>query len=241
MKRQPLYVFWTGDNEMSPARRSSMESMASSGCEVVLVDRHNLHDYLPREQLHPAYEYLNLAHRADYLRCYFMKRYGGGYADIKPLNASWNQALEALESDDDIWAVGYPEVGRNGVANIHASSVQLGQGAAQRLASYLRWRLMRRRYRHLIGLCAFAFKPETPLVNAWWAELNVRLDALLPALRENPARYPRERPDYTYDGKPSHYPVPWTYLLGDIFHPLVLRHRRHVRALLSPPGFENYL
>ncbi len=236
-----VYVFWTGDNAMSEARRSSLDSMATTGCEVVLVDTHNLHDFVPAQRIHPAYPFLNLAHRADYLRCYFMKHFGGGYADLKPISHSWTEAFELLESDPNLWGIGYREVNRNGVANIYASSRQLNENPLRRLSTYIRWRLMRRQYKDLIGLCAFAFKPDTPFVNEWWDELNRRLDRLLPALQKTPARHPRERPGEIYAGEASRYPVPWTYVLGDIFHPLILKYRNHMNSSLPPPGFKDYL
>ncbi|MCB1917354.1 MAG: hypothetical protein KDG52_16770 [Rhodocyclaceae bacterium] len=240
MQRQ-VFVFWTGSNPMSPARRRSLAAMAATGCEVSLVTAQNLHDFVSAEEIHPAYPYLNLAHRADYLRCHFMLRHGGGYADLKPVGASWQAAFERLDSDPALWAVGYPEIGPRGVANLYQSSLALDTGAATRARAWLQWKLLRRRHRQLIGLCAFVFRADTPLARSWWIELNRRLDRLLPALQANPARAPRERPGDLVDGMPSRYPVPWTHLLGDIFHPLVARHHRHIDRSLPAPGFTDYL
>lgn len=59
--------------------------------------------------------------------------------------------------------------------------------------------------------------------------------AIAPALAENPARVPKERPGVIYDGEVSRYPVPWTHLLGDIHHPLVRRYRRRILKVVPTP------
>lgn len=47
--------------------------------EVVVVTPGNLRQYVDP---HPAYHYLSLVHRADYLRLYLLHRYGGIYLDM---------------------------------------------------------------------------------------------------------------------------------------------------------------
>ena len=47
-------------------------------------------------EVHPAYEYLSLVHRSDYLRCELLHRYGGLYADLDTL--CWS-ALAELHAD----------------------------------------------------------------------------------------------------------------------------------------------
>ena len=80
-----IYTFWTGNNPMSESRQSHFELLKLvSGVEVVLITPNNLSEYiLPEYPLHHAFKYLSLVHKADYLRCYFMHHYGGGYSDIK--------------------------------------------------------------------------------------------------------------------------------------------------------------
>lgn len=47
---------------------------------VILVTPYNLNQYI--DNLHPAYEYLSYVHKADYLRCILLDKYGGMYLDI---------------------------------------------------------------------------------------------------------------------------------------------------------------
>src|SRR5690606_1936777 len=73
-----LYAFWTGNNELTENRLRCLESIKkNSGVPFVLVTPGNLEEYIVNEHpLHPAYEYLSLIHRSDYLRCYFMHHHG---------------------------------------------------------------------------------------------------------------------------------------------------------------------
>lgn len=230
-----LYVFWTGENPLHEAGERSLDSMKNTGLELVFITPRNLHDFIPPDRLHPAYDFLNLAHKADYLRCYFMKHHGGAYSDLKYNPTSWVEAFDALEADPAAWATGYRERAARGVADLYLSSRQLHEGFAKNLHAQLQWRHLQLNYRKLIGMCAFIFKPQTPLVDAWWESLNQRLDALYPALEKHPARYPKEVPGGIYDGEKSRYPVPWTYVLGDILHPLALDHAERLRYDLPAP------
>lgn len=235
-----LYVFWTGDNPLSENRQRSLDAMKNTGLTPILVTGRNLHDFVPEGHLHPAYRFLNLAHRADYLRCYFMKHFGGAYSDLKFNRDSWEAAFDALAADPEAWATGYREVSPRGVADIYLSSRIRKEGLAANLRAQLQWRKLQWHYKSLIGTCAFICKENTPLVNAWWDTLNQRLDALYPELERNPAKHPKELPGAVYDGEKSRYPVPWTYLLGDILHPLLYAYRDRLRYDLPAPDFSNY-
>jgi hypothetical protein len=169
-----------------------------------------------------------------------MRFFGGGYSDIKRIDDDWVCYFDHLESREDLWAIGYREIDRHGVANLYETSCQLGRGIVERELAWLRWRWMQLRYKEMIGNCAYIFKPDTKLATEWWEELNVRMDWLLPELKLNPAKYPKERPGHIYEGVVSYYPVPWSFLLGDIFQPLVLKYKNRISFILPPPDFTNY-
>jgi len=226
---------------MSDVRKASLETMVNSGLDVNVVDQNSLYEYVREDLVHPAYQFLNLAHRADYLRAFFMHHFGGGYCDVKAISESWLPALNALESTDHLLAVGYREVSRHGVANIYQSSQMVSGGSVVKFFDYVKWRWLQLNYRKLIGNGAFIFKPNTELTLSWWSELNKRLDFLLPSLERNPAVYPKERGGSVYGGKLSCYPVPWTYILGDILHPLILKYHWRVSKDLPSPELQRYL
>ena len=104
-----VYVLWTGNNKMSEKRKKCYESIKKNiGVPVILITPKNLHKYILKDYpLHPAYEYLSLNHRSDYLRTYFMHVHGGGYTDIKQTNVNWLPFFKKLESKNDKWCSGY--------------------------------------------------------------------------------------------------------------------------------------
>lgn len=198
-----IYCFWTGDNPLTPNRAAALEKIrsANAGVEVALVTKNNLNQYLiPGCPLHPAYPYLSYVHRSDYLRCYFMTLIGGGYSDIKAPTNAWQEFFDRVNDDPQVWAIGYPEKLTRDVSPVGG-----------RLE-----RDLKRNYRRLLGNGAYIFRPGTPFALAWLKEVNRRLDAHLPRLRRNPGGIWGDVPGY---------PIPWTGILGDVFHPLCLKYQ----------------
>lgn len=235
-----LYCFWTGENEIPPIRQASIDSMTNSGLKVVLVTPDSLHDYISKKDLHQSYWNLSVNHRSDYLRAYFMHHFGGGYCDIKRVDASWIETFEEIEARDTLFGGGYREIHRHGVANLHQSSQLLEESRARLALNWVRWRWLQVNFWRVIGNCAFIFRPNTPFTQLWWAELNRRLDSLAPALAANPATELKERMKTEYRGKISQYPVPWAFLQADVMQPLALRYGRRILRTLPPPDFLNY-
>ena len=81
---------------------------------------------------------------------------------------------------------------------------------------------------------------NTNITQEWHDEVVKRLDALLPQLQKHPATTPKEKPGDIINGEPSKYPVPWTYILGDILHPLSYKYRKNILRTLPTPEFKNY-
>lgn len=232
-----LWAFWTDDNPLSANRERSLLSMHNSGLELVIVNRQNIGDYVDASDIHPAYWHLNAAHKADFLRCYFMHKYGGAYCDIKTIANSWVKSYNKLIESPVLLCSGYREISPGAVANPYASSRLIGESLRRQASAYFTWKRLRARYRDLIGCGAFIFKQNSPFTHDWWFQLNNRLDHLCAKLKENPAVHPKERYGDCVNGKYSKYPVPWTYLLGDIFHPLCLKYSHRIDKELPPPAF----
>lgn len=216
-----VYCFWTGPNAMSDQRKRAYEVMVSNiGCKVVLIDETSLGSFLNAEfRLHPSYEYLSYVHRADYLRTCFMHYYGGGYCDIKPVYHSWQASFKEL-SDSSSYCVGYREVGESGVAIVPEPL----------------YGILRSNWKSLIGNGAYIFKPKTEFTFDWFHTMNDMLNVKHDLLKSHPASHPR---DY-FGSNGSKYPLAWTELLGNIFHPLCYKYRDRVLQTLSPPDFKNY-
>lgn len=205
-----IYIFWTGDNEMSENRKRCVESIISTaGVQVKLITSENLNEYILEEHpLHPAYEYLSFVHRSDYLRCYFMNYYGGGYVDIKKLRKSWKRAFDKL-NNSQAYLIGYPESNIDGSAWYSENDINLKSDL------YLYWRL-------LLGNGGYICRPHTKFTIEWMTEINSRLDKYLPLLE----KYPSNNDPYMNAG--TNYPIQWTEICGSIFHPLCLKYNKKI-------------
>lgn len=216
-----IYIFWTGDNEITPNRLEGIKSLERvSGIEVKLITPKNLPEYIKEDDPIPeAYNYLSFVHRADYLRSYFMYHYGGGYADIKTYFHSWVSAFDKLDNSD-AYVMGYPEVGFWGAAyhDIEESTL--------RNELWTHWRC-------LVGNGAYICRSHSRLTAEWHSEAKRRLLRMSDELYNHPATDPY--------GQNVDYPVKWSGLLGSIFHPLCLKYKDRLlsdKALM--PSFENY-
>ena len=224
---------------MSATRAASLDAIRRHvGVPVELISEQSLGDWLVDDApLPPAFGRLSAIHKADYMRCYLMHHHGGGYLDLKPLEADWRPAFDQLDARPELMTVGYREVSRHGVGTFGVEML----GSPRPLhAAWWRYRWLQLNYRRLIGVCAFVMRPRTPLTAAWFAGVSRRLDDFADALAAHPAAHPRDHAGFLVDGQPSDYPVTWTALLADIFHPLALRHRHHILDTLPPPSFHRY-
>ena len=212
--KKVIFTFWTNETEITENRQNSLEYIELiSQCEVILVTKDNLHEYiLPSEPLHPAYKYLSETHRADYLRTYFMNFHGGGYSDIKKATGSWLKAFDELAASDK-WINGYPEV-EGGIAYQPVNTF----------------------YKDLIGNGAYICKPNTPLTNEWYADMISLLDAKLEKLRLYPSTFPQDCSEVS-EGK---YPIGWAEMLGIIFHKVCYKYKDKLINTLPNPICYNY-
>ena len=236
---QRIFGLWTGDNSMNDNRRRGWESFGVTGLEPVLVTPANLNEWIaPGCPLHPAYPYLSLVHRSDYLRPYFMYHHGGGFADIKPQGGSWLPTLAALEARPHLYGAGYREV-RGGTVWLQNAPINgrylIGRRDVPRFAATAMTNLMRAARPLLIGNCAYYFKPRTRFAKLWLREVERRLDLVLDQLRAV------ESPDIRARfGDGSSYPLPWSSIHGDVLQPLALRHFARLARTLPRPVFTDY-
>ena len=205
---------WTGDNIMSSARQECLKQLKEiSECNVVLITKQNLHEYILAEHpLHPAYEYLSETHKADYLRTYFMNFYGGGYSDIKKTTGSWVKSFEDLRNSK-YWICGYKE--RN------AGDIAYAPNSAK--------------WNELIGNCAYISKPQTPLTKDWYNAMINFLDTKLEELKRNPSRHPQDSKE-----SGSGYPIEWNEMLGRIFHNVSYTYKEYLLNTLPVCIFRGY-
>lgn len=238
-----IFVFWFGSSTMSDQRARCFESLKNTECEIEFVDKHSLEQYiLPGHPLHRAFAHLSPVHQSDYLRAYFMHHFGGGYSDIKMTSQSWRPAFDAL-GHSDAFGAGYQEV-FGGMARFHKNRVKghvfyLGRRLPSLVALGI-YKHHKRNRKRAIGNGAFIFRPGTMFTSTWLSHVETRLTLLYPLLLENPAKNAKERPGEDYGDGPSRYPVPWSFLLGDILGPLSIKFSDRLLQVVPAPSFVNY-
>jgi len=217
-----IFCFWTGSNPITERRLFGLEQMRkNSGCKVEYITPETVDSWqTDNHPYHPAYKYLSPVHKADYLRCYFMYHYGGGYCDIKPVNTSWKPAFDLINKNTELWAVGFPEEKPDDLANIDDKVL---------------YNKMQKRYRDMIGTSAFICRPKTQLTLEWINKVHSILDTKYELLKSYPAPYPRVKNE-----EDTNYALKWTEILGNIFHPLCYKYLNRVSTFLPKPECINY-
>ena len=213
-----VFVLWTGENQMTANRARNFDRLREViEVPVVLITPASLQEWLvPGHPLHPAYKYLSLVHRSDYLRAYLMHHHGGGYIDLKAPIGSWEAAFDRAQADPTAWVTAYGEVNAKASARFPGP---MGRDIA------LYWK-------QLVGPGAMIVRSHTPFTGEWLREVERRLGSLAGRLAENPG-------DVRLGG--SGYPVSWIDLLGKVYQPLQLKYFHHIRVdndLLV--GFSDY-
>ena len=227
LKGNVVFCAWTGDNPLTPHRAEALLSIyRETCCPVLFLTPHNIGRWeLATAPFHPAYPHLSETHRADYLRVYLMHHFGGGYTDLKRTTRSWVDLFQRLRDMPDAVGLGYGEVSPEGVA-------PCGEPLESELRS---------NYRQLIGNCAYIFRRNTAFTRRWLNETHRVLDAKMPALVDHPARHPMDQFGVILpDGSQSRYPLGWSEMLGEIFHPLVYEFRDRIVQSDIAPSFQDY-
>lgn len=153
-----------------------------------------------------------------------MHHYGGGYSDIKSNTNDWRSYFEKVRNGD-AYCLGYTEISSAGVAPVG------GELEAE----------LKKNYNRLIGLCSFIFKKESNLTSEWIGETEDLLDVKLKELIENPACHPLDQFGIQLpNGELSKYPLKWTELLGNIFHPLIYKYKNQILHGSIEPIFSSY-
>ena len=218
-----LFLIWFGGLEnMSVNRKKCLDSIYQhAGIDIVLINEDNLNHWLV-EPLHPAFEYLSLTHKADYLRSYLMYFYGGAYTDIKINDFNWLKYFDDLEkSDKEI--NGYPELEGYG----HGFDTN-----------------------YLIGNCLYIFKKNSIIAHEWYNTVKNILDAKLDTLKENPGTYhpracvggiaytPNEN---TFSYAHYKYPIRWEEIHGELFHKVQYNHKHLILRTMPTINTNNYI
>lgn len=215
-----IWQFWTDANSLSNDRRAALNTQCNFGIEAkFLISDAIVHMQLEEQPFHPAYWFLSATHKSDYLRCYFMHFYGGGYADIKHYTKqnNWKACFKLLNDNPDIWIIGAEE-------HVGGSPIKTYNNAED--------------VRHLIANGWFICRPHTEFTQKWFDRVNEKLDQCFNALKacwettkNNPQISNQEN---------RQYPIRWAGLLGEIIHPLEMEYKGTGRiSNVLVPGYNS--
>lgn len=193
---------------MPPKRVECFEKLAeTTECDIVCITPSNIHQFiLPDHPLHEAYPYLSETHKADYLRCYLLHFYGGGYTDIKLQSGSWKQAFDDLEKSD---------------AMVNGYVLEYGHHDPS----------CSDKWEQLIGTNAMICKPMTPFTQTWYSKILNILDDHLEELKKHPATYPQAA---KWDG--NGYPLEWALMTSGTLHKIVIDFSPFVLRTIPRPN-----
>jgi hypothetical protein len=245
-----IYCWWMNKDEMSENRKNSLRQLKEkSECEVIFIDKKNLGDYvLPDYPLHEGFQYLSEIQQGDYLKCYFMHHYGGGYSDIKKTTGSWIEFFNKINNDSDLYCIGYGEVDPGHIARLE--NCTLDPSKSKYCLDFstnddkTKWdsSQIKKNWSLLIGNGSFICKKNTPFTTDWWNALNEKMDGYLPQLKENPSKWSRDSKGSVNPNtnEISKYPISWAVINGNIFHPLSLKYHKNILNTLHYPVTINY-
>ena len=231
LQNNTIFCMWTGTNPLSAQRINALWTIFNhTRCPVAYINHDSYKDWeLTDHPFHAAFPYLSETHKSDYLRCYFMHHYGGGYSDLKLTHKSWVPLFEQLRKSSAL-ALGYQEIAQ-GIPHVSGA---LGDE-------------IRAHHHQLIGLCAFIFKKKSRLTKEWLDLTHQVLDSKLEALRMHPAKHPQDQFGVLIEGVlgsnsqyPSPYPLRWAEILGEIFHPLTYANKTDLLQGDIAPIFHSY-
>lgn len=220
-----IWCFWY-DGSMNENRTRSFELMKSyMDVPVCLITKANIHEFIhPEYPLHQAFNYLSDVHKSDYLRIYLLHLYGGGWHDIKPTKISYKSVWSEFDNPE-VYFVGKPEI-KDGPAKIYDTNGL--------------W--MPKYWNDLVATNRWVGRPNTPLTQEMFREVNLLLDENLKELKKNPARHPydkkRNRIKRWFRFETNNYPLEWT-VFGNIFHPLNYKYRQNIKRTLPSDITEN--
>mgnify|MGYP006136987643 CR=1 FL=1 len=240
IKNRILFILWI-DGELTQNRKDAINSIIkTTECNVILITKKNLNNYILKDYpLHKGFKYLSIIHKSDYLRCYLMHHYGGGYSDLKQAKSSWLSSYKKIKNNKNIWAVGLKGPENFGIAYPEEFNREQRNELKQN-------------HKNLIGVGYFIYKPRTPLTYEWYDNLNKRMDYYYEDLKKYPAKYTRE----SYDRPPkkwckdetnpellklkcpkerTKYPISWNRILGQINYPLQLKYLKYIEYGIPKP------
>ena len=215
-----IFTIWYGKSFTSNRNLQYLTLKKVSKCRIININENNIN--LLKYPIHKGFQYLSSIHKSDYLRCYLMYYYGGGYSDLKKTSSSWIPAFNKLKNNDKLWAVGYNCDGVALPGNLQKEKYDYNETTQKYVE------ILNKNKNNFIGVGFFIFKKNSEIVIKWFNELNKRLDNFYQELKKYPAKFDREskngtpKPSWEGGNFNTKYPICWNRILGQILYPLQL-------------------
>ncbi len=212
-----IWTFWTGNNKLTFNRKKSLYNLIyNTDATIILITPKNLDSFIiPEYPLHPAFKYLSLTHKSDYLRSYFMYHYGNGYSDIKETKGSWIKGFENIKKYDNIWMI----------ATREQSPIHVGFTENNEL-----YQKFKDNYKRLPQNGAYICKSYTLLHRDIMNEIHEILDKNIEILKQ------KEWPIRAKKEDNQGYPLYWSEICGSLMHKYALKYNEHI-LFEGLPGF----
>ena len=225
LKERIVWCFWFGE-EMSQSRKACFNSIKNRNTNTILITEENLSKFImKKDPLHKGYKFLSPTHKSDYLRSYFMYHYGGVYTDIKKQEFTYDEYYNLLELERELYCLGAPQTAPSQIANCKETL------------------LTRKEFHKFSGCCNFMFRKGTFMALEWKKTINLKLDSVYHTLKNNSGLYHPRATKYGAQGEriePRGYPLGWTEIHGDVFHPLSYKYSDKIKNILPHLSKENY-
>lgn len=226
---QVVFVFWFNHKNtlppMSLNRFNALKSLIKNiGVPVIIITHENLGCFIKKNYpIHPGFQYLTGNHKSDYLRTYMLHHYGGGYHDIKFREKSWEHEWDRFE-DKEIWIIGRRELKPDCIGHPPGEN----------------W--VKKEYKKLVTMSWIICRRNTEYTRTLMKMLNDTLDKHLEQLIKHPAKIPRGyNPNDLANIDPEYpYPLRWLELMGEHFHPLMLKCTEHICFGLPDVVYKRY-
>lgn len=224
-----VFIIWFGKN-ISDNRLSALNSLINNiGVPYILITDNNYQSFVFNNYpLHEAWNYLSGVHKADYLRCYLLHHYGGGYHDIKYRDKDWINQWNSF-NDENVWIKSRKEKQKGWIAyDIDNPDTKWLQNHYNELGT-MSWCICR---------------PNTLYTSELIDKIHSKLDHHLINLKKNPSTiqsgYYHKNPFKKIDNIENNYPIRWLEILGEIYHPLMYKYKEHLYFDLPDIIYKKY-
>ena len=217
-----VFICWFGVQGdeipyMSLTRFNAFQNLIKNiDVPIILISELNYKWFIKKNHtLHESFQYLSGVHKSDYFRCYLLLHYGGGYHDIKFREESWKNCWNDDDwlENENIWMFGRREK--------YEGAIGYPPGM----------KYIQKEYNKLITMCWIICKPNTLFLIDLVKQIENKLDYHM----NNLIKYPAKLPKGYYYNKPfdlvpeESYPIRWLEILGELFHPLMLKYNEHIK------------